>query len=212
MRARYVLTLAALLTVALTSTAHAATAPYLTLFADRAQLVEADCTTKQALPGTVPLDQVIRDMDARGLQGTFGVVTKFINESTHRCANPALYPSWDDLSFWHSRYGWEATSNGKTKLILTSATDQQLQDETCGSLPLFTSHGFQRAWGMFSYPSDSSTLTPRPPCCPASRRPRLRQRGQRPAGSQRLHVRQADPRWRLGHVQWAWPCQVQLAV
>jgi hypothetical protein len=137
-----------------TATASAATAPMLTLFADRAQLAEADCTTKQARPGAVPLGQVIQDMDSRGLAGTFGVVTKFINPSTHRCANPALYPSWDELAAWHQQYGWEATSNGKTKLVLTTATDQQLQDETCGSLPLFTSHGFQRAWGMFSYPND----------------------------------------------------------
>ena len=138
----------------LAGTTRAATAPYLTLFADRAQLAEADCTTKTALPGTVPLGQVIQDMDSRGLVGTFGVVTKFINETTHRCANPALYPSWNDLQAWHQQYGWEATSNGKTKLVLTTATDQQLQDETCGSLPLFTQHGFQRAWGLFSYPND----------------------------------------------------------
>jgi hypothetical protein len=136
------------------ATAGAATTPYLTLFADRAQLVEADCTTKTALPGTVPLTTVMADMDSRGLTGTFGVVTKFINETTRKCANPAIYPSWNDLQGWHSQYGWEATSNGKTKLILTTASDQQLQDETCGSLPLFTQHGFNRAWGMFSYPND----------------------------------------------------------
>ena len=41
--------------IILPASAQAATTPYLTLFADRAQLVEADCTTKTALPGTVPL-------------------------------------------------------------------------------------------------------------------------------------------------------------
>ena len=142
-----------LATLALPATARAATPPYLTIFADRAQWVEASSSCSPR-PGAVTLGTAVSDLHTRGLDATFGVVTKFQNESTRKCADPALYASWADLQGWHSQYGMEATSNGKTKLILTKATDAQLRDETCGSLPIFQQHGFNRAWGMFSYPND----------------------------------------------------------
>ena len=131
---------------------------YVTIFADRAQLVDINPKTCQPRPNTVPLTTVMSTLAARGLQMTFGVVTGFINESTNQCRNPALYPSWDQLMAWHSAYGFEATSNGQTKLKLAGASDAQIRAESCGSLPLFTNHGFDRAWGLFSYPADLWTI------------------------------------------------------
>jgi hypothetical protein len=54
-------------------------------------------------------------------------------------------------------YGWQAISQSKSYPNLTTLSTSRQLDESCGSLAAFTSRGFTRAHGMFSYPNDAYT-------------------------------------------------------
>ncbi len=142
----------------LTSTAMAGPG-YLTLTFDRAQYVEVvrtggSCT---ALSNTVTLPSALDELQRRKLPPVVQVVTGYTGETTRLCREPALIASWNDLRAWHLQYGLEAVSLTKTKPEMRNLSAEQQRDESCGTLPIFTMHGFNRAWGLFNYPNDSWT-------------------------------------------------------
>jgi hypothetical protein len=144
--------------VSLTPSAVAAPG-YLTLTFDRAQYaevvkVDGGCTP---LPNTVTLPSVLNELQRRGLRPVVQVVTGFTGEATRLCRQPALIASWNDLRAWHLQYGLEAVSLTKTKPDMRTLSAERQRDESCGTLPLFAMHGFDRAWGLFSYPNDAWT-------------------------------------------------------
>ena len=71
---------------------------------------------------------------------------------------PALYPSWADLQAWQTQYGLELVSSGATKAKFNQIDAAHQWSESCGTLPVFQAHGFNRAWGLFDYPNDSWTV------------------------------------------------------
>jgi hypothetical protein len=107
--------------------------------------------------GAVTLQRVASGLAARGWIGTGSVVTSRILESSMKCTSAALYPSWAPLESLHATYGWEATSHTAAYPNMTTLTRSQQYAEACGTLSTFTNHGFDRAWGMFSYPVNRST-------------------------------------------------------
>ena len=68
------------------------------------------------------------------------------------CKGAIGYASWDELAALRDTDGFTLTSRAKTDTDISTLTPSQQLDETCGSLPVFVSHGFDRAWGLFSYP------------------------------------------------------------
>lgn len=153
MRLRWALALAAIAISASTVAPVAATAtppPYVTILFSRAQWsVQESCKTPA---GAITLKQVADELQARGWIGTGSVVTGRINTTTMKCMSAALYPTWPMLEQLHADDGWEATSHSATYAKLTSLTRTQQFTESCGTLSTFEQHGFDRAWGMFSYP------------------------------------------------------------
>jgi hypothetical protein len=142
----------------LTSTALAGPG-YLTLTFDRAQYVEVVKTGSGCapLPNTVTLPSVLDELKRRNLRPVAQVVTGYTGEATRLCRDPALIASWADLQAWHAQYGLEAVSLTRSKPDMRKLSAAQQRDESCGTLPSFTMHGFDRAWGLFNYPNDSWT-------------------------------------------------------
>jgi hypothetical protein len=139
----------------------AASPGYLTLTFDRAQYVEVVKTggTCTALPNTVTLPAVFDELQRRGYAPVVQVVTGYTGETARLCRQPGLIASWADLRAWHVTYGLEAVSLTKTKPPdMRKLSAAQQQDESCGTLPIFEMHGFDRAWGLFNYPNDSWTV------------------------------------------------------
>jgi hypothetical protein len=130
---------------------------YLTIMLDRAQLAQASASCTQQ-DGSVPLPDILAEIAGRGMRPTASVVTSFVKETSVSCKKPALYPSWSDLTAWHTQYGLELVSSGATKARFTMIDPARQWSESCGTLPVFEAHGFTRAWGMFNYPVDSWTL------------------------------------------------------
>jgi hypothetical protein len=141
----------------LLASATAAPPPFVTVLFSRSQwAVHENC---KALPGAITLETVAADLHARGGIGTGSVVTSRIHESTENCTRAALYPSWQMLQRLHTAYGWESTSHSATYPNMTLLSRDRQIAESCGTLPTFVGHGFNRAWGMFSYP-DGKRSTP----------------------------------------------------
>jgi hypothetical protein len=136
----------------LLASATAAPPPFVTVLFSRSQwAVHENC---KALPGAITLEKVAADLHARGGIGTGSVVTSRIRQSSVNCTRAALYPSWEMLERLHADYGWESTSHSATYPNMTLLSRARQIAESCGTLPTFVSHGFNRAWGMFSYPDD----------------------------------------------------------
>lgn len=136
----------------------ASTPPQLTLLFSRLQMSAAiDC-----VPTGAPLDTVVApELASRGLKGTFSLVTNWTRETTRFCGggrvfpNSIIYGSWSDAKVLRDTYGWQAISQSRNYKNMTTLNPNQQYDESCGSLAAFTSRGFTRAHGMFSYPNDA---------------------------------------------------------
>jgi hypothetical protein len=140
--------------------AQAATTRYVTYMFGRTQIGSYPSGTGCAtpIPGDVPLWTAANALKQHGLSAT-AVVTLNQTRTTELCADTIKYASWQDLQTLRSTYGWSVSSRGRTGKVLTNMTWSQQQDETCGSLSDFSSHGIGDASGMFSYPNNQMTLT-----------------------------------------------------
>jgi hypothetical protein len=126
--------------------------PYVTVLFSRSQWsVHEGCNV---LPGAITLERIAADLEGRGWIGTGSVVTSRIRETSVNCTRAALYPSWALLERLHADYGWEATSHSATYPNMTLLSRDRQIAESCGTLPTFRDHGFDRAWGLFSYPNN----------------------------------------------------------
>jgi hypothetical protein len=137
------------------TSARATPPPFVTILFSRSQwAVHENCNV---LPGAITLQQIAADLHDRGGIGVGSVVTSWIRESSIHCTRAALYPSWDMLKRLRTDYGLEAISHSATHPDMTRLTTSQQRAESCGSLPTFVNHGFNRAWGMFAYPNNKRT-------------------------------------------------------
>ena len=126
--------------------------PFVTILFSRAQWsVHERCAV---LPGAITLEQIASDLDRRSWIGTGSVVTSRIRDTSVNCTRAALYPSWAILERLHTSYGWESTSHSATYPDMTLLTRERQFAESCGTLSTFRAHGFDRAWGLFSYPNN----------------------------------------------------------
>jgi hypothetical protein len=152
--ARIRLSWLAVVALALPSTADAST--YLTLQFGRSTIIQAKGSTCTALPNTVDIFTVAAELKRRSLTATTVVNTGLTQEHARTCAGRIVYASWDDLVSLHANDGWQAISAGGVLTPYPTLTDQQVLDDSCGTLPLFRSHGFTRAWGEFGYPNNQA--------------------------------------------------------
>jgi hypothetical protein len=133
--------------------AAAAGGGYLTVLFGRSQWQGAvSCTL---LPNPVTLDDAVGYAAARGVRSTGGVVLAYTRDTTRRCTGKQIYPTWSDLAALRSKYGFQAISQSRSYNTWNKLTTaQEFYDESCGTLPELRSHGFDRAWGLFSYPNN----------------------------------------------------------
>src|SRR4051794_8183596 len=120
---------------------------YLTLMFGRSMIgsATASCALR---PGAVSLFAVADQLQARGIAASMNATVDQIGT----CGGTIRYATWDELSALRNDYGWSLTSRGKTSRNIATLDPADQYDETCGSLGVFAAHGFDRAWGMYSYP------------------------------------------------------------
>jgi hypothetical protein len=128
---------------------------YVTFMIGRAQwaAVGGDC---KPFPGAVPLDEVARDLAARGLAGTLNVVPDRTKETGFMCwGKYALQPGWDRVVGLR-RQGWSVVSAGQSYKRMPTLTLEQQRAESCGSLDAFAARGID-ASPLFAYPANKYT-------------------------------------------------------
>ncbi len=134
----------------------AADPAYVSVLFGRANWVAAGgagCTNRPKTART--LEQNAIDLAEHGLSGVAQVVTSRVDETEHLCPdNFALEASWRDLARLRDTYGWSLTSQTHTYPNLTTMSYEAVDAESSASLPIFTSHGHDRAWGSFAYPNN----------------------------------------------------------
>jgi hypothetical protein len=147
--------LVALLALAHGAPASAASTGFLTLQFGRTQvaLTGPGCS---ALPGTVPLGRVARQMWRLGYAGTGAVALNLTGPGWSICRGRIRYAGWRTLQRWHRLYRFHLISAGQRYMDVRRLQPSQQRADICGSLPAFRRHGFRAAWGMFAYPGDQS--------------------------------------------------------
>ena len=120
---------------------------YLTLMFGRSMIgsATASCALR---PGAVSLFTIADQLQARGIAASSNATISQIGT----CGGTIRYATWDELAKLRDSYGWSLTSRGKTSRDIATLGPADQYDETCGSLQVFAEHGFDRAWGMYSYP------------------------------------------------------------
>ena len=137
---------------AFSTTGQASTAAYLTVVIGRSMESKAvGCATP---PGMLTLDQVVPQLALMGVNVTAAVIPDRILATGTNCVSGTLYPSWADLSSLAATYGLNAVSASQSYDYMTTLTQTQQFQQSCGSLSTFISHGFHRAWGLFAYPDN----------------------------------------------------------
>lgn len=111
----------------------------------------------QPYAGAATLEDAVSWAATQGVRMTGGVVTSYTNESSQLCSESMTYPSAQDLKRLKTLYGFVPTSQSKTYDFSLVTTAEQYFDESCASLNWFKAHGFDRAWGLFNYPSGPQT-------------------------------------------------------
>lgn len=139
------------------SAANAAGEGYLTILAGRSQW--AVVTNCKPIAGTVSLDQVASTLAQSGIHLTGSATTDYLDDTSPYCTGGARYATWAQLASLRDQYGYVAVSEGVHFENVTKLSGQTLMDETCGSIPIFQSHGFDQAWGWFSAPGGSTNKT-----------------------------------------------------
>lgn len=130
------------------ATAHAGTSSLIMGRAAYAQSLNAKC---DLAPGAVTADQVAVDMQARGIPVTTYAQLSFTGETGRVCNGRISYLDWADLQNYQLLYGWDVVSAGTTTAPVTTLTDQQVYDTSCGSIATFNAHGIDPT-DMFAYP------------------------------------------------------------
>jgi hypothetical protein len=142
-----------------TTTTTPAPTRFITYMFGRAQVGSyiggSGCTVP--LPGNVPLWTVADLIRAHGHTATAPVTLNQTGSTAPVCQGTIRYATWADLTRLQTQYGWSVASRGRTGRELTTLTPAEQQDETCGTLPDFTAHGFPDTWGMFAYPNNTLT-------------------------------------------------------
>jgi hypothetical protein len=131
--------------------------PFITLLFSRSQWAAHDSC--QVAAGSVTLEEIAADVAVRGWTGTGTIVTSQPPATGIRCIGDGLEPSWDTLARIHRDYRWEFVSHSQTAPNMTTLSNDRVFEESCGSLPILYSHGFDRAWGLFAYPVNRFTTS-----------------------------------------------------
>lgn len=108
--------------------------------------VSARC---EPLPGTYPLDQLAAHMHDQDQVLTVGVVTGRTLEHERFCRSRNNYASWDDLQSLHDNYAVHLASQTKDYLDNRTLSDEQVVDQTCGSLDVIHAHGLNGSGELF---------------------------------------------------------------
>ena len=126
---------------------------YLTVLFGRSMIgtATASCALR---PGAVSLFTIADQLKARGIAATSNATVSQVGS----CGGTIRYATWDELATLRDSYGWTLTSRGMTTRDLSTLSPADQARETCGSVQAFAAHGFNRAWGLFSYQGD--TLVP----------------------------------------------------
>jgi hypothetical protein len=120
---------------------------YLTIMFGRS-MIGAGTSSCALRPGAVSLMTIAGLLQARGIAASSNATISQIGT----CTRDTRYATWHELATLRDRYGWSLTSRGKTGRDIATLDSASQYDETCGSLPVFAEHGFDRAWGMYGYP------------------------------------------------------------
>jgi hypothetical protein len=126
---------------------------YVSVLFGRAQYaVSNGCNPINVPPDVKTLGDVAQSFKPKGWKATPNVVVDYANSG--RCTGRKDYASWSQLASLHATpYDWQAISASVSyPYDLAAMSAGQVQAESCGSLPSFTAHGFNRAWGLFAYP------------------------------------------------------------
>jgi len=130
----------------------ASTAAYLTVTIGRAMESKAvNCATPA---GMMTLDQIAPQLAQIGVHLTAAVIPDRTLATTTNCVSGTLYPSWGDLSSLAATDGLNVVSASQSYDYMTTLTQTQQFQQSCGSLSAFIAHGFHRAWGLFAYPDN----------------------------------------------------------
>ena len=142
----------------------AAKTRYLTFAFGRTQWV----TARQCVPmaRTVTLGQVAADMTAIGitkgkaLTGTGNVVIDRASETDMpTCMTYGLMATWPQIADLRDTHGWAFVSAGASYRNMTTLTQQEQTEESCGSLEALDAHGHTRGWGLFAYPNNRKSVS-----------------------------------------------------
>ncbi|WP_243060899.1 hypothetical protein [Nocardioides sp. SR21] len=115
------------------------------------------------VPGTPTLEDAARELAARGLYAITGVVTNRpnANAAVRGCGFYSTNANWADLANLRDGYGWQVVSHSKNYKDMTTLTNAQQVDESCGSLSVLGNRGHQDAWGLFNFPNDKQDAASR---------------------------------------------------
>ena len=132
---------------------------FLTLHFGRTQWEQRDATCTTALPRSLTLLDVAKELRSRGLEAVgHTVVDRTSDTSERHCERRFAYATWDDLALLRDSYGWSFVSAGRTYANMRKLTPAEQRRESCGSLRAFTEHGHTRAHGVFAYPDNRFTV------------------------------------------------------
>lgn len=129
------------------------TPPFVSILFGRAQWARGhSCNPPTPPPDAKTLADAWQFISAKGWIATPNVV---VNRATSgACSGANIFATWNQLQSLHvSPTPWEAVSASQTyPFNMDSMTANEVQTQSCGTLPTFVSYGFNRAWGLFAYP------------------------------------------------------------
>jgi hypothetical protein len=134
------------------TTNQASSAAYLTVIIGRA--MESKAVNCKTPAGMLTLDQIAPQLAKMGVNLTAAVIPDRTLATTTNCVNGTLYPGWTDLSSLAATDGLNVVSASQSYDYMTTLTQTQQFQQSCGSLSTFIAHGFHRAWGVFAYPDN----------------------------------------------------------
>ncbi len=145
---------------ALSSAKAELTAAYLTVIIGRSMESKVDsCKPIEIPPGMLTLDQIVPQLAAIGVNVTAAVIPSRTPATGTKCVSGTLYPSWADLTSLAATYGLNVVSASENYDYMTTLTETEQFQQSCGSLATFIAHGFHRAWGLFAYPDNYYSTT-----------------------------------------------------
>jgi hypothetical protein len=129
-------------------------AAFVTFLFGRAQYqVVVSCRPPVPAPDAKSLSDVKSLFSPKGWIASPNVVVNYAARAA--CASGREeYATWAQLdSLVQPPDSWEPVSAGEQYLRLANLTAKEVQAESCGSLPGLAAQGFERAWGLYAFPS-----------------------------------------------------------